>query len=177
MGKIKTLPNTWKTSLHLLLKQPGNKPGVQTKIALMGIGNNLRSDDAAGILVARALIESGLIGDLKHVLVMDAGHAPENRTAELRRFAPDVVLLIDAAEMGETPGTIRWIQMEDLDGMSASTHSMPLSMLANYLTLELHCEVALLGIQPGSNDFGETVSAEVLQATDEIVKAAEKSLC
>lgn len=146
-------------------------------MALMGIGNNLRSDDAAGILVARALIESGLIRDLKHVLVMDVGHAPENSTGELRRFAPDVVLLIDAAEMGETPGTIRWIQMEDLDGMSASTHSMPLSMLANYLTLELHCEVALLGIQPGSNDFGETVSAEVLQAIDEIVKAVEKSLC
>lgn len=100
---------------------------------------------------------------------MDAGHAPENSTAELRRFAPGIILLIDAAEMGEAPGTIRWIDMEELDGMSASTHSMPLSMLAKYLTLELDCEVKLLGIQLLSNDVGESVNTEVMRAVDMIV--------
>jgi Ni,Fe-hydrogenase maturation factor len=53
--------------------------------------------------------------------------------------------------------------------MSVSTHSLPLSMLARYLTLELHCMVALIGIQPKSNDVGEIVSTEVLQAVDVIV--------
>jgi len=98
-------------------------------------------------------------------------------TGELRRFAPDVIMLMDAAEMGELPGTVRWIPMEALDGMSASTHSMPLSMLAGYLTLELPCAVALLGIQLRSNGFGDIVSPEVLQAIDEIVKEVWKSLC
>ena len=45
----------------------------------------------------------------------------------------------------------------------------PRSLLARYLTLELHCMVALIGIQPRSNDVGEVVSAEVLKAIDEIV--------
>jgi hydrogenase 3 maturation protease len=170
------LPSSWKTLLNQLLEQQVIESDTPSKIAIVGIGNNLRSDDAAGILVAQRLMQSRCVQDLKHVLVIDAGHAPENMTGELRRFMPDVVLLVDAAEMGEMPGTARWIPMEDLDGMSASTHSMPLSMLAGYLTLELHCDVALLGIQPSSNDFGENVSLVVLQAVDEIVKEMERSL-
>lgn len=159
-------PNSWQNSLRLYLDPPAAKP----KIAILGIGNLLRSDDAAGILVARKLIQSRLLRDRKSVLMLDAGHAPENRTADLRRFAPDIVLLIDAAEMAEPPGTIRWIDMEELDGMTASTHTLPLSMLAKYLTMELNCRIALLGIQPRSNDFGESVSAEVLQAVDLVTK-------
>jgi hydrogenase 3 maturation protease len=143
---------------------------ANSKIAIIGIGNTFRSDDAAGNLVARALLERRFVQDLKHVLVMDSGHAPENSTAELRRFAPETVLLIDAAEMNETPGTIRWIDMEELDGMSSSTHSLPLSMLARYLTLEFNCDVLLLGIQPLTTAVGESVSEEVLESVDEVVR-------
>jgi Ni,Fe-hydrogenase maturation factor len=42
-------------------------------------------------------------------------------------------------------------------------------MLAKYLTLELGCEVNILGIQPQSMEIGESVSRGVLQAVDEIV--------
>jgi len=171
------LPSLWKTSLNQLLERQVNESDIPAKIAFVGIGNKLRSDDAAGILVVQKLMQSRCVRHLKHVLVMDAGHAPENMTGELRRFAPDVIMLMDAAEMGELPGTVRWIPMEALDGMSASTHSMPLSMLAGYLTLELPCAVALLGIQLRSNGFGDIVSPEVLQAIDEIVKEVWKSLC
>ncbi len=57
--------------------------------------------------------------------------------------------------------------------MSASTHGLPLSMLARYLNLELNCTVAFLGIQPGSNEVGEQVSPEVLQAVREVVEELE----
>lgn len=137
----------------------------------MGIGNELRSDDAAGILVARALTDSRFTRDLETVLIMDSGHAPENGTSQLRRFAPRLVLLIDAADMGEPPGTVHLIEMEEIDGMSASTHSLPLSMLSKYLALELSCDVMLLGIQPASTGVGEGVSREVQQAVKEIVNA------
>lgn len=115
-------------------------------------------------------MRSRLTLDFDSILVIDAGHAPENRTAELRCFLPEVVILIDAAEMGAEPGTIRWIGMEEMDGMSASTHTLPLSMLARYLTLELGCDVRLLGVQPQSNQVGGTMSRKVLQAVDEITE-------
>ena len=40
---------------------------------------------------------------------MEAGPAPENFTGPLRRFRPDLVLLVDAAQMDAEPGTIGWL--------------------------------------------------------------------
>ena len=167
------MPSTWKTSLKRLLQQPATE-ATSPRIAIVGIGNVLRSDDAAGMLVARALYRRECAADTDHILIVEAGHAPENRTAELRSFAPNLVLLVDAADMGKEPGTAEWISEDDIDGMSASTHSLPLSMLAKYLTLELGCNVRLLGIQPASNEVGETVSAEVLRAVEEVVTGLDE---
>lgn len=164
-------PNSWRASLQSLL----TKKTAESRIAIVGIGNTLRSDDAAGILAAHALMDSRVIRDDKTLLVMDAGHAPENATSQLRRFEPNIVLLIDAAEMGECPGTIRLIDMDEIEGMSASTHSLPLSMLANYLVLELGCTVILLGIQPKSNDVGESTSHEVAGAVRDVVSTIVES--
>jgi hydrogenase 3 maturation protease len=172
MEKTKISPSSWEASLHLLL----SRRTANQRVAIVGIGNTIRSDDAAGILVARALIDFCFLRDLKDVLIVNAGHAPENRTADLRLFKPDTVLLIDAAEMGEAPGTIRWIEMDEIEGVSASTHSLPLSMLASYLNWELKCEVLLLGIQPAKNDVGEMISAEVGEAVDEVIKGLIESL-
>ncbi len=132
-----------------------------------------RSDDAAGVLIARALSQRECAADSNYLFICEAGHAPENKTAEVRKFAPDLVLLIDAADMGKAPGTVEWISEEDIDGMSASTHSLPLSMLARYLKLEIGCEVSLLGIQPASNEVGETVNTQVLQAVEEVAAGLE----
>ena len=63
-----------------------------------------------------------------------------------------------------------------IDGMSASTHSLPLSMLARYLTLELNCKAILSGIQPRSNDVGGSVSQEVLQAVDEVMQGLVETI-
>ena len=129
----------------------------------------MRSDDAAGVLVARDLLQRNWRMDTDHLLVIEAGPAPENTTGDLRRFHPDVVMIIDAADMGEAPGTLQWIPEESIDGMSASTHSLPLSMLSRYLKLELNCAVAVLGIQAASNEVGERLSSDVSRAINEIV--------
>ena len=163
------MPNTWIASLRLLLQQLKSKSAQPTRIAILGVGNQFRSDDGAGVLIARALSKRDCARDAEHLLVIEAGHAPENTTGKLRRFAPDLVLIIDAANMGEEPGTVQWVPADDIDGMSASTHSLPLSILAHYLTLDLNCTVTLLGIQPVSNDVGEQVSPEVLQAVHKVV--------
>ena len=175
MDEIKTLPNTWKASLKPLrvLNQLTSNQTKPARIAILGVGNQFRSDDGVGVLIARALLEHQRILDTDHLLVIEAGHAPENTTGALRRFAADLVLIIDAADLGKTPGTIQWVPAESIDGMSASTHSLPLSMLAHYLTLELNCTVTLLGIQPGTNDVGERVSPEVLRAVQVVVEELE----
>ena len=172
------MPSTWKPAFLSLEQQPvtesSNLPS--SRVAIIGVGNPLRSDDAAGLLVARALLQRECAADTDHVFILDGGYAPENLTGQLRNFAPDLVLFIDAANMGEKLGTIQWIPEECIDGMSASTHSLPLSMLAHYLTLEIGCQVIFLGIQPRSNEVGEIVSAEVLQAVNEVVQELDEAI-
>jgi hydrogenase 3 maturation protease len=104
-----------------------------------------------------------------NLLIVEGGPAPENVTGKLRAFHPDLVILIDAAQMDEPPGTIQLIPLESIDGMSASSHSLPLSMLASYLTAEIGCEVTVLGIQPAQNEIGSKLSSTVQTAVDEIV--------
>jgi Ni,Fe-hydrogenase maturation factor len=58
-------------------------------------------------------------------------------------------------------GTVRWLSCDDTEGVSASTHTLPPSVLARYLAVELKCEVALIGIQPGDTTIGRPLSAAV----------------
>lgn len=139
-------------------------PWRPRRVAVVGVGHALRGDDAAGLALAeRAAPLSG-----ENLLVLEGGPAPENVTGVLRRFKPELVLLVDAAEMGATPGTVRWLSAREVEGLSATTHTMPLSILAHYLEQELGCQVYLIGIQPGQNGIGEPLSEVVERAVDAI---------
>ena len=142
----------------------------------MGIGSDLRGDDSAGLMVARALLDDERVASASHLLVVEGGPAPENHTGKIRAFQPELVLFIDAAQMDESPGTLQWIPLDSIDGMSASSHSLPLSMLARYLTLEIGCEVAVLGIQPQQNEIGTELSSPVHAAVDEILVGISEML-
>jgi hydrogenase 3 maturation protease len=144
------------------------------KVAVVGIGHELNGDDAAGIAIARALQPLGETHD--RLLILDAGPAPENQTGVLRRFGPDLVLLVDAAQMNEEPGAVRWLDWQETTGISASTHTLPLYVLSQYLVLEFGCEVALIGIQPLSNQIDAPLSPVVQQAAETVVWGLSESL-
>ncbi|MCS7221416.1 MAG: hydrogenase 3 maturation endopeptidase HyCI [Anaerolineae bacterium] len=159
------------------------RPDGPPRLAVVGIGHELRGDDAAGVVVARNLVEafsnqgpstegsSGVAFWLSDwLLVVDAGPAPENCTGPLRRFEPDLVLLVDAAQMGTAPGEIRWLTWEDVSGLGMSTHMSSLRLLAGYLAAELGCEVALIGIQPADDSLGAPLSPAVRQAVEVITE-------
>jgi hydrogenase 3 maturation protease len=155
------------------------RPDRPTRIAIVGIGQELRGDDAAGVAVARALSRQRALGCPSTVsdrfLIIDAGAAPENQTGPLRRFAPDLVLLIDAAQMDEAPGAVRWLDWQDTSGLSASTHTLPPYVLASYLSSEIGCRVALIGIQPADTSIGAPLSPDVQTAVDEIITRMRQS--
>lgn len=138
---------------------------------MVGIGQALNADDAAGVLVVQALSKRQRAGSSDaprpapfSVLVVEAAHAPENCTGAIRRFGPDLAILVDAAEMGDPPGTIRWLAWQEARGLGASTHTLPLSMVARYLATELACEVAVIGIQPQDTSLGAPASPAVRRA-------------
>jgi len=139
------------------------------RVAIVGIGHELCGDDAAGVALARAMQQQYNGNGRDDWLVIEAGPAPENCSGLLRRFRPDLVLLIDAAYLDAGPGTLRWLDWQDTMGFSASTHTLPLRLLASYLTSELGCEVALLGIQPADLTAGAPLSPAVKMAVDTVI--------
>ncbi len=138
------------------------------RIAVVGIGNELRGDDAAGLEVVRRL-KKRLKGHPEQLLLIEAGPVPENFTGPLRRFQPEMVLLVDAALMGEEPGALRHLDWKEAAGFPSSSHTLPLETFAAYLVGELGCEVRLLGLQPGGDELGAPISEAMDAAVNRAV--------
>jgi hydrogenase 3 maturation protease len=138
------------------------------RIAVVGVGQELLGDDAAGLAVCQRLQE--LAGDRPSVLIIPAGPAPENCTAQLRRFAPDWVVLVDAARMEAAPGTVRWIPWEAAEADGGSTHTLPLRLLSEYLSTSMGCRVSLVGIQPAEIALGAPLSPPVREAVESVAQ-------
>jgi hydrogenase 3 maturation protease len=164
----------WAETLRQTL-QNIRRPERAPRVAIVGIGHPLRGDDAAGSLIAQRL-RAALREEAPGLLVLDGGPAPENVTGALRRFAPDLVLLIDSAQMDEPPGTVRWLDWRGACGMSGSSHTLPPTLLARYLVAELGCAVALIGIQPAQDEFGAALSVQVEGAAQSIQTAIQQWL-
>ncbi|MCS7060733.1 MAG: hydrogenase 3 maturation endopeptidase HyCI [Anaerolineae bacterium] len=135
------------------------------RVSVVGLGSELHGDDAAGLWVVRALMRQQSAAP-SYVQVVEAGTAPENVVGLLRRFAPHLVIFVDAAEPvhDALPGTVRWIDWRTTEGVSASTHTLPLSVVCAYLADQLGCEVALIGIQVVSLNADRRPSLPVRRA-------------
>jgi hydrogenase 3 maturation protease len=135
------------------------------RIALVGVGHALRADDAAGLHFVRRVAR--LEPEYPYhpgLLVLDAGAAPENFSGVLRRFAPHLVVFVDAAWLEAEPGALRWLPWQATGGLSASTHTLPLRLIASYLSVELSCQIGLLGIQPSDLTTGAPLTPPVAGA-------------
>jgi len=140
---------------------------------VLGIGNRLGADDAAGpCLVDMVNHRQRQARTLRwaEITAIDAGTAPESYTSVIRRHRPDLLILVDAADMGLAPGALRTIPPEKIRGLSFSTHSIPLSMFIPYAK-ELSRKVLLVGVQPERMDTGRRISRAVRTSVKELAEA------
>jgi hydrogenase 3 maturation protease len=147
------------------------------RIAVLGVGSELRADDIAGILAAQELDKaSEEIGETKAFKVFLGYSAPENLAGEIKKFKPTHLVIIDSAEMGKPPGDIAAFPPEEAGGMSFSTHKLPVKVLAQYLRQSFECKMVIVGIQPKTLDFGKDVSSEVKKAVNEVSRAVKDAI-
>lgn len=135
------------------------------RIAVLGVGSDLRADDAAGMLAAKLIKDSlekkkGPV-DLR---VFFGETAPENVTGEIKKFKPTHVIIIDSADMAEKAGSVKLLDPKNITGVSFSTHQLPLKILADYLEISLKCRVIIIAIQLKTIKFGASLSKEVKSA-------------
>jgi hydrogenase 3 maturation protease len=143
---------------------------------VLGIGNQLGGDDAAGTCVV------DMLNQRRHrdkailpteITAIDAGTAPESYTSVIRQHRPDLLILVDAADMGLPPGARRTIPPEKISILSFSTHHMPLSMFVSYVK-EFCGKILLIGVQPERTEMGGRISKWVRKSMTELAEAILK---
>ena len=132
---------------------------------VFGVGNTLHSDDGAGPAAAEAVRE--LCPDIP---VYNCGTAPENFTGLVRNLRPDLLLIVDAADMSLFPGSVRCIPEHRIHDTAIGTHMMALSHLMRFLA-DAAGEILVIGIQPAMLSDGGSLSPEVEDAVAQVAAA------
>ncbi len=147
------------------------------RVAIVGVGSELRADDVAGTFTVEELSKSL---DKKKTFckfcLLQGCTAPENLTGEIKKFKPSHLMMIDAADLDSRPGTVSFIKLEDLAGASFSTHMMPLEVMVNYIRQSVNCKIIMIGIQPKVLEFGKPFSKEVKSSALELAKTIAEVL-
>ena len=134
------------------------------RIAILGIGNELRTDDGLGpYIIANLQMPSPVI------MIENVGSVPEAFASSIADFGAERVILIDAADMHRSPSHVEIVTRGRIGGVAISTHSMPLSLLMMYLEQETGAETVLLGIQPKSITFGEGLTPEITEVCHKVI--------
>lgn len=137
---------------------------------ILGIGNCLLSDDGVGVHAAR-LLQTEPPGQ---TVVLAAETDFLSTLPFLERCVK--VLVIDAMDAGEPPGTLYHCRGEDLAqaGQRHSLHGLGLLGALEFLNAADRPETHVLGVQPGWLGLALDLSPTVAQALPEVVNAARR---
>jgi hydrogenase 3 maturation protease len=137
------------------------------KTVIAGIGNPIRKDDFVGVKIIQELR-----GKLpKNISLIECETVPESFMDEIVELKPSHLLLVDAAVMGLMPGEVRLFDAEKVtDFPPVSTHMLPLRVFCDYITQLTNAKIALLLVEPGNTEFGESLTPEVKAAAENITR-------
>lgn len=144
------------------------------KILVVGIGNEFRSDDSAGVIAADMLREKGI----DNLVVRSS--ARDGSALLILWEGYDNVILIDAVRSGDVPGTVHVIDLHDpkceekyarVSGHSFSVFETV--KLAGYLG-KLPPRLLLYGIEGSNFTMGGDPSTEVVTGIQKVVELITK---
>ena len=137
---------------------------------ILGVGNPLRKDDGIGVYLAHKLEKLKMPEGVEVVDMGTGGLA----LIDLMREAHKVVFL-DAVEMGETPGAVKFLSPEDMktpaESLTFSSHEIRLPEILLLASLQgVSPEVVIVAVQPKNIGWGMGLSPELKRAIPRIVK-------
>jgi hydrogenase maturation protease len=144
---------------------------------VLGIGNTLLRDEGVGVLAARTL--AGVMAGDDSIRCMDGGTLSFTLAGAIEET--DELIVIDAAEVQAEPGAVRMFENEAMDeflgaNRKRSVHEVGLIdlMIIAQLTDRVPHRRALIAVQPGEVDWGETLTAGVQAALPRVCEAARE---
>jgi len=139
-------------------------------VLVLGIGNLVMSDDGVGVVVAQQLQQRFRFPDT--VEVLDGGTLGLDLLPKLEHITH--LIMIDAVETGERPGTCVRLSGEELPialQTKVSPHQMGLKDLLAVSELMGHSpkEMVLIGVQPGSIEMAVGLTAAVEAVLENLI--------
>ncbi len=145
--------------------------------AVLGVGNNLLTDDGVGIHVLNAVGRTSRYPDTALIDAGTVGLALASHLADL-----DGLVAVDAMRLGKEPGCVSVFEGTDMDAQlrrhHGSVHELGLSDLVDALRLSdaLPDRRAIVGIEPASLDWGTEPTEAVARAIPKAVDSIERLL-
>ena len=134
------------------------------KVVILGVGSSLRRDDHIGVEVVREL-EGKVPGKVD---LIECDTVPENFIEPIVNLKPSHLLIIDAALLNRRPGSVMFVGPNKIKGVPVSTHTLPLSILLEYVSKQTGAKVAILAINPKDTGFGEDLTEELKEALQKV---------
>ena len=129
------------------------------RTAIVGIGNTLRADDGAGVLISARLKKK--LAANSEVKVYQTGTTPENHLIPIVDFKPKKIYLVDTCDFGGKAGDFKVLPAKEIKEQGFSTHSISLSFLVKFLSSQTDAEIFLIAIQPEKIATGKGLSFPV----------------
>lgn len=148
-------------------------------IVIIGVGNILQQDDGVGVHAIRAL--RSYVSQPEQISIIDAG----TLSYELLEWVSqsDHAIIIDAARMKCTPGTIKVFNDEEIQQQfeitkAHSVHQISLqdTLLTSQALYSKPFRVTLIGVEPENIQWGTTLSTSVQAALPAIIKTIVKCI-
>ncbi|MBQ0959622.1 hydrogenase maturation protease [Ideonella sp. 4Y11] len=143
---------------------------------VLGIGNRLLQDDAAGPLVIDRLAALARPG----VRLLDGGTMGLSLLPDIE--ACDALIVVDAARFGTEPGTVRVFENEAMDaqalGRKQTVHEVALADLLGAAALQdlLPSRRALVAVEPDATALGLSPTPAVRAALPQMVAQVQRLL-
>ncbi len=149
----------------------------QGNFLVLGLGNLLMNDDAAGLRAVYALQER--YPDRENLQIVDGGTLGLDLLGHVAWA--DKLLLLDAINISEAPGTVAVIAGDDINPVLSqriSPHQVGLKDLLEAAELigDRPPEVELLGIQYDNINMEMTLSEEVERGLPRLIAAASERI-
>ena len=139
-------------------------------VVIIGMGNELRADDAVGLHIVRLLKPY-----TNNRLQVFEGHmTPEAFIGPACAVHPTHLLIVDAAELQKKPGVWQILSSDDVEEGLFTTHAIPATEVAAEIQRRCGSKVAFLGIQPKSRDISLSLSRECQQAAKKIADIIQR---
>lgn len=127
------------------------------KIVLLGTGNALEADDAAGLYVASLLDEKLSRYQKTRIKVLRAYEIIDIYLKKIKRIKPSHFLIIDAVDIKKKPGTIM-VERLDVERRRKRKIGGEFLSFMEKLSSETDCKIYMVGIQPERLDFGHPIT-------------------